>query len=666
MKENNRTLYQKITAILLIVAVNLGTIFDIYGKYKEELSRGNRLPISLYLLIAFLLGIECLLLLEMFKPDWLSRIKNKRSKFSWVNWAIAILIGYGSSWILLISRWSYHYSGNLLRFAFFLAVVILMGFLISRDKKYFIEWNRLLTALILLGAVFTICNASRTAIDYPFRLHWSEGNRFYDYSLVFGQRIYDSEGVLPLGGLTGRGRSTIWGLPFIFDNVSIQFFRFWDELVYVVPGLVLGWIAIKKTEFRKHFGFYFLFGCWAMLFLNQGPIYAPLILAAWLIVLTRYLPLWIGFFIAALSGYYAEGSRFTWMFAPAIWAGLIAFVEINPISIKQRWTRAITLTCGGLLGGFVIPNFITEVLHLDPSTTENLDVGIFQPLSTLSRQPLLWERLWPNPTFASGIVLGLLLAVGTVTVLFVISIRSELIKLDNWQKVAIAGCLIVLMSVGLVISVKIGGGSNLHNLDMFLITLFFMVVILLEGNVRKWVSTKEKPTLPITILVLLSISLPYLPKFLNAHPIEVLDENIVEDYLIDVVDKVDDAKREGDVLFIDQRQLLTFKYITDVELIHDYEKKLLMDMAMAGDEQYFETFYDDLKAQRFSMIISEPLLTGYKGDEFEFGNENDAWVKWVSIPVLCYYERETTHQEIGLEILYPKVPISPVEGEKCP
>ena len=39
----------------------------------------------------------------------------------------------------------------------------------------------------------------------------------------------------------------------------------------------------------------------------------------------------------------------------------------------------------------------------------------------------------------------------------------------------------------------------------------------------------------------------------------------------------------GEVLFMDQRQLLTFGYITDVPLVPDYEKKVMMNEALSGN-----------------------------------------------------------------------------------
>jgi hypothetical protein len=73
---------------------------------------------------------------------------------------------------------------------------------------------------------------------------------------------------------------------------------------------------------------------------------------------------------------------------------------------------------------------------------------------------------------------------------------------------------------------------------------------------------------------------------------------------------------------------------------------------------YFDAFYKDLAAHRFSLIVSDPMRTPIRGSDYGFGEENDAWVKWVTKPVLCYYEERDTLTNVHVELLAPrKVPI---------
>jgi hypothetical protein len=116
------------------------------------------------------------------------------------------------------------------------------------------------------------------------------------------------------------------------------------------------------------------------------------------------------------------------------------------------------------------------------------------------------------------------------------------------------------------------------------------------------------------------------------------------------------AKQQGEVLFMDQRQLLTFGYVKDVPLVPNYEKKFLMDRAMSNDAAYFEQFYKDLANHRFALIVSEPLKVKYnveKDSDYGFGEENDLWVKWVAEPVLRYYQPLATFKNRRLQLLVP-------------
>ena len=104
---------------------------------------------------------------------------------------------------------------------------------------------------------------------------------------------------------------------------------------------------------------------------------------------------------------------------------------------------------------------------------------------------------------------------------------------------------------------------------------------------------------------------------------------------------------------MDQRQLLTFGAIRNVPLVGPYEKKRLMDEALSQNTAYFRPFYADLAAHRFSLIISSPLRTPIKDNEYGFGEENNAWVKWVAKPILCYYAEQDTLNEVKVELLAP-------------
>ena len=105
---------------------------------------------------------------------------------------------------------------------------------------------------------------------------------------------------------------------------------------------------------------------------------------------------------------------------------------------------------------------------------------------------------------------------------------------------------------------------------------------------------------------------------------------------------------------MDQRQLLTFGYVVDVPFIPEYEKKYMMDQALASNAAYFQPYYSDLAAHRFALIVTEPLHIGLKGQEGIFAEENDLWVIWVSRPTLCFYEPVFTDRTVDVQLLVPR------------
>lgn len=89
-------------------------------------------------------------------------------------------------------------------------------------------------------------------------------------------------------------------------------------------------------------------------------------------------------------------------------------------------------------------------------------------------------------------------------------------------------------------------------------------------------------------------------------------------------------------------------------LVPEYEKKFMMDNAMGDHEAYFKRFYEALINHRFSLIISEPLFLNTGDSTRSFAEENDAWVKWVSTPLLEHYRILRNFKAIGLQLLVPR------------
>ncbi len=667
-----------ITVTLASFAFAYGVGVDLNARFGEALSQGG-LPKSFLVLVGLALAGFVLAGIMLWQPRLFAPLHRLRARLGWLRWALALLPPLLVSYLFIYTKWGVVIYGPYLRSLFYLMALAISAWLATPGRERAFDWSSLLAAGVLLGSVFAVALALQNVVTYPFSLSWSEGNRLWDYSIMYGQRLYNYPANKPLSALTGVTRISLWGLPFLFGSVSIQFMRLWDAVLFTLPYALLGWMLFYDR--RERMGVWLFMGLWSLLFLNQGPIYAPLILAAILVAAARRTPLWLGMLLVGLAGYYARDGRYTWMFAPGIWAGVCALVEGWPVDargIGRAWTRglalrrntplwsAILLGGAGLVGGYFIPEVIKPfILSLQGNAVRPSVVSMEGLSATVGRQPLLWDRLWPNSTYNLGIVFGLLLAAGPLAAVLAYFSVSRRWRLNVLQKLALVGSLAAFLVVGLIVSVKIGGGSNLHNVDMFLIGLLFALALAWRAGLRDWVLAPGRQGL-LALLTLFAVLYPASQNMLIARQRVLPGAAQVNDALTNVRRAVDSASKKGEVLFMDQRQLLTFGYVDKVPLVPEYEKKLVMDNAMAEDAVYFDAFYKDLAAHRFPLIVSEPLQVRYQGESYQFGNENDAWVKWVSIPLLCYYEPFETQSKIGVQLLKPKQKSPPKDGLECP
>jgi len=647
----------------------VGTCWDIFQRYgilirDKRLSDLGSFPVVLGVVI----GVTAIVILQLFSPGKLQPLAKFRPRKKALGTLIVISTTIFTIWLLIKST----LGGLALSPSFLRAFVILtvIGFntwIITEDPDTFYGWEAFLTCSILMAAASVIGVELHGAVDYPFQLSWSEGNRFWDYSIMFGKDRYRYPSEEPIFAFINPVRQFLWGIPFLFKNANIQFVRLWSGLLFFLPYFFLGILVFWAKETRK-WGQTILLASWSMIFLNQGPVYAPLVISAILVAGARFLPLWLAFIIIAASGYLAQVSRITWMFAPAIWAVLISMLEPvkNGINLPERYrlVRSVLWGFAGVLGGFLLEKgmeLIEPAAAAAPSKASLVSVDGISSL--ISNQPLIWNRLLPNPTYPLGILINLLLAILPVLILVGALMLSKKWKLSTLQYLTIFLALVGTLVVGLVVSVKIGGGNNLHNMDMFLITLLIVAAYAWHNSNKTWISTPQPLWVPF--LLVFMIYYPMFQLLLTTTLLELPDHQRITETLEDVQGYVDYADSDN-VLFIDQRQLLTFSYITDVDLIPQYEKKHLMDNALRSNESYFENFYRDIADQRFSLIVSEPLWVKFQGEDYQFGNENDIWVKWVSIPILCYYKVEYTDLELGIQLLTPKDIDTALLGPDCP
>jgi hypothetical protein len=602
----------------------------------------NEWGVGIILFSVVAVGGILLSILSIFKPDGIverlqNTIENWADRAGLLRWVFLAILSFLPS-ILFIGPWGWRFDLP----DFHLMMLVLTGFggglILPRSSGN--RWLRWGFATYLSAAIFILAQRFALVTDYPFSLSWSEGNRIWDYSLYFGRERYQILEAYTAPSYLAPGRHGLWGLPFlVLPNISIAGMRIWDSILWTVPYFILGLALFHNRKNKLNLSWKLLLSLWSLLFLSQGPIYAPLILSA-LIIAWGYDPAQPrrSLLITFVACFYAGISRWTWMFAPAIWVFLWALLKSQPTT--KFWDRLkfpIYLGLAGTFGAIFSQIFMTLVFP-QPSSIYSTSLG----------QPLLWYRLWSNPTNPTGVIPRLFYTVGPFLLVLGWMILRKRLKWDGLQLLGVSGAMLAFLAAGLVTSVKIGGGSNLHNLDMFLVSILVLVsVIVTRDNILERMPT----ALWLMIGLLWFIPLWNLTRI--SYRLELPTEEYVREAMATIRFEVNKAADQGEILFIDQRQFLTFGEIENVPLVMEYELKHVMNQAMGHNEGYFEEFREDLENQRFSLIVSDPLPIVFQGSSVPFGEENDAWVEEVTIPLLDYYEPIETLDDVQVWLLVP-------------
>ncbi len=568
---------------------------------------------------------------------------------AWRKWALALVLFTPVIYRYVLGAGGYILYPNI-RFVVWLLALAAAAYLLGESADRLVSLRSMAGAAGWLVLVSAVTRSLLLVVADPFSLSWSEGNRFYDYSLVFGQELYNHAGRI-LNPYESPGRYVLWGVLFLWKGLPIWAHRLWNVGLLTLPSLLLAWLLTRKldTNWRA-----VLFLWVSAFFIVIAPLHPPFMLVLIIVAAFAFHP------SSAVRGaslvtasLYASLSRWTWVLAPGAWGALIDLFLYYP-SRKGNWLQRLLPTAGMTLLG-AVPGLLVQAGYLSRFSSGD---------TLTASQPLLWYRLLPNPTLGPGVALLMLFTTGPLVAVLVYQAVSRRWKLDLFQSLALWGALMGFLGAGLVISTKIGGGGDLHNLDMYIGTLMLGTALLLKSQTEA--GTPEPPGQRLAsqpgwvwaLIVLLAVQpvFPFTPFSATANYNKWLDlptsaENAAT--LARIRQEVDDASQHGEVLFMDQRQLLTFGYLPPVPFVPEYEKKYMMDQAMGGNGGYFLPYYQDLQRKRFTLIVTEPLRAGLK-QEGIFSEENNAWVEYVSAPTLCFYEPILTDKSVGVQLLVPR------------
>ncbi len=558
----------------------------------------------------------------------------------WLKYSLAFLSLTIPPAVIVFSRWGAKLSDIWLRMELFIFISTLIWLLFFAPEDGRHSMAGLVLCASIAGYAMAVAAWLATVSTNPFGLSWSEGNRFYDYSVIFGKDLYHYAGQLTVP-YNSPGRYALWGSLFLIPGLPIWAHRLWNVILWLGTPLLLSALLFRPVADRTYRRAATM---WGAVFIMQGPVYphllVPMILLAVFIHRKNF---WARLLAGAAISYYAGSSRFTWAILPGIWLVIADLVNEYPQRNGSWWKRLLPTVALGLVG--ILPGMKDSWFQYAGGSALSSD------------QPLLWNRLLPNPTYPEGILIGGLIAMLPVLAILLWALNTRYWRINWLALLAMAAGVAGTLVIGLMASVKIGGGSNLHNLDMCLLTLLFIASLALVKLPETTLPPINQPHILsgfVSAFVIFGLFIPGWTSYQNGTPVQKIDPAQITDAMNATKLAVSEAKKgDGEILFLDQRQLLTFGYIQDVELISDYEKKFMMDNAMGNNAEYFAAFDEDLRNHRFTLIVSDIQKIQLQDTRSAFNEENNAYVRWVSTPILQYYRPIYTNKQINLMLLVP-------------
>ncbi len=541
-------------------------------------------------------------------------------------------------------------------------IISLVGAIIFHLAWPHAGWSAALTiTLIGYATAYKLASFIPDVSSYPFSLAWSEASRYYYASLWLSRDVY---GFFIPPSVLHPSRYLLQSIPFLIPNSPLWLSRLWQVVLWVVTAAATSWLLVWRLNLpRSGRALFITIGTllWGFLFLFQGPIYYHLLLMV-ILVLWGYNSqhVWRTLVVVSIASLWAGISRVNWLPVPGFLAASLYLMEVSQRG-KTLWRYlslpAIWVVCGTVLG------YASQQAY---QLWSGNPVAWFGSSFT---SDLLWYRLLPNPTYRLGILPSAMLVSAPLIGLILFRLVNHWREFHPLRLFGLAAILGVLFVGGIIVSVKIGGGSNLHNLDAYLTLLLVISSAIYFDRFQPdqpgqaWERSPESH----------SDSFGTLAKF--SEGILLAGALIIPIYYIvsaggqlpnrdyqaakSALQTINSATQQvvsqgGEVLFISQRQLLTFDYVKNVPMIPEDELVFLMEMAMSDNASYLNAFQADISYQRYAMIVSEPLVIQWQGKSHSFGEENDAWVKGVSEPVLCYYQPATQLDAVGLVLYTPR------------
>jgi len=513
------------------------------------------------------------------------------------------------------------------------------------------SWLAALLLVVMFQTTIHLLMKQSTEITaYPFAMGWSETSRFYYPSLFLSKTIFGMRLPWPI---LHPSLHLLLVPPYLFD-APLWFHRFWQVFLRFALLSLTAWALLRRLPTRDNFQRWLVW-LWMLLFLFQGPIYfhlaIPLILVLWGFSPDDNRRTWS---VVLAASIWSGLSRINWYPIPGLLASVLFFLEV-PYQGKKFWHYLLKPALWVAVGFGLA--FVTQRAYIALSGIPAPDL-----FYTSLTSNLLWYRLFPNASYQYGVLPAALIASLPMWLAMIAVLRQRHADIHPLRLTLIFAILLVLFAGGLVVSMKIGGGVDIHNLDAYLGMLLVVTVYLVFAHyVPEMGSKANTVALHWSILALL-VAVPAWFALQGSVSFKTYDAVRTQSVLAELQAQVDELNAQGgEILFITQRHLISMQMLDGVTMIPDYEREELMEMAMGNNQDYLRVFRTDMDNQRFDMIIVDPLNFRLLGKNYAFGEENNAWAQRAMKPILCNYKESLAFPEDQIAIYVPQ------KGERyCP
>src|SRR5271157_3977007 len=294
-------------------------------------------------------------LFSSFQQKFLQGLISWRNRIGWPRWLLIALALCGPVLFYWLAGTKVYVTNPNLRFSFLLIELFLVAFLLNKNEVHLTSVKTLLISAFALALISALVEASLTVTNYPFSIGWSEGDRLYEDSLIFGQHLYNYSGTIvnPYGS---PGSYVLWGSLFLFHGVSIELLRLWDVILGIIFPILAAWILARKIESLY---LRLAFVLWLTLFfIVEAPLHPPFMLAA--IIVFAFMSsrsFWLRVASITVASIYVGLSRWTWIPVTAGWAILIDLILYYPHRTGpfiRRIAPTAFLALAGLLPGLIV------------------------------------------------------------------------------------------------------------------------------------------------------------------------------------------------------------------------------------------------------------------------------------------------------------------------